>query len=113
LPGSTPKRGDIYRVTFDDPVGPHYAVVVTTNAINDNANAVLVAVVTSKNTNTTYPHEFLVPSGLLPKPSKVKAHALVMVVKEEFSQKNYVNTLSDRDIQGLDVALMKALGLWY
>lgn len=112
MPGDSPLRGDIYRVKLDPPVGPHYAIVVTTDAINRNAETILLAVITSKGLDNIYPHEFEIPEGLLPKPSKVKCHSLVMWPKEELTQKNYVATIDKRDIQGLDIALLKALDLW-
>lgn len=112
VPGDSPLRGDIYRVDFDEPMGPHYAVVVTNNAINENADAVLVAVITSKGVGKRYPHEFILPQGILPKPSKVKCHNMAMVLKEELTAKNYVGELSQQDMQGLDFALLKALDLW-
>ncbi len=112
MPDDTPLRGDIYRVKFDPPVGPHYAVVVTADAINRNADTVLLAVITSRGMKRIYPHEFRVPAGLLPKPSKVKCHSLIMWPKEDLTQENYVGTIEKRDMQGLDVALLKALDLW-
>jgi mRNA-degrading endonuclease toxin of MazEF toxin-antitoxin module len=112
MPGDSPLRGDIYHIEFDAPVGPHYAVVVTGDAINRNANAVVLAVITTKNMDSIYPHEFRVPTGRLPKPSKVKCHSLVTWPKEELNQKTYVATISKKEMQGLDVALLKALDLW-
>lgn len=112
MPGDFPLRGDIYHVGFDPPLGPHFAVVVTADAINKNADAVVLAVITTKGLDSIYPHEFRVPSGLLPKPSKVKCHSLILWPKEELNQKNYVSTFDKRDIQGLDIALMQALDLW-
>ncbi len=112
MPDDFPSRGDIYRVEFDPPVGVHYAVVVTADAINRNANTVLLAVITSQGMDKIYPHEFQVPAGLLPRPSKVKCHSIIMWPKEELNKKNYVSTIDKRDMQGLDVALLKALDLW-
>jgi mRNA-degrading endonuclease toxin of MazEF toxin-antitoxin module len=112
MPGDSPQRGDIYHVSFGLPIGPHYAVVVTADVINRNANTVLVAIITSMGMDKVYPHEFAVPKGLLPKPSKVKCHALIMVPKAELNRNNYVTTINQRDMQGLDIALLKALDLW-
>jgi len=113
VPGNAPRRGDIYHLELDNPVGPHYAIVVTTNAINENADTVLLALITSKGMDKIYPHEFNLPAGLLPKPSKVKCHSIIAWPKEELQQANYKTTLDQRDLPGLDVALMKTFDLWY
>ena len=93
-------------------MGPHYAVVVTADAINRNASTVLLAVITSRRIDEVYPHEFLLPLSLLPKPSKVLGHSIVIWPKEELTQKNFVASLGKRDLPGLDAALMMALELW-
>jgi mRNA-degrading endonuclease toxin of MazEF toxin-antitoxin module len=87
-------------------------VIVTADAINRNADAVVLAALTSRGTDKIYPHEFLVPAGLLPSPSKVKCHSLITWPKEELNQDNYIATISRRDMQGLDMALLMALDLW-
>jgi mRNA-degrading endonuclease toxin of MazEF toxin-antitoxin module len=110
VPDDFPLRGDIYYVGFPDPVGSHYAVVVTADAINRNSDTVLVATITTKGIDKIYPHEFKVPTGLLPKPSKVKCHSIIMLEKEEL--KNYIGTIDKKDMQGLDVALLRTLDLW-
>ena len=113
MPANSPRRGDIYHLKIDEPIGPRYAVVVTANAINDNADTVLLALITLQGMDQIYPHEFNLPLGLLPKQSKVKGHALIAWPKHELSSGNYKAALSARDMPGLDVALMKALDLWY
>lgn len=113
VPADSPIRGDIYHIAFAPPAGPHYAVVVTADTINKNANTVLVASITSKRVNTIYPYEFKLPESLLPKPSKVKCYHLVLVAKAELTYENYIGTISKKEMQGLDVALCKALDLWY
>ena len=113
MPGDFPCRGDIYHVKFESLVGPHYAVIVTADGINKSDEAVLMVVITSKRVDQIYPNEFKVPDKLLPKPSKVRCHRLVIVGKDELTSDNYVNTISKRDMEGLDIALMMALDLWY
>jgi len=112
MPGDTPQRGDIYHVHFDPPVGRHYAVVISSDAINRTSDTVLVAVITSKGMDKVYPHEFKLPEGLLPKPSKVKCQSIVMVSKKNLNATTYVTTIPERDMMGLDIALMQALDLW-
>ena len=112
MPGNIPLRGDIYHVKFPNPVGPHYAVVVTADAINRASDTVLVATVTTQGVERIYPHEFKVPSGLLPKPSKVKCHSIIMLDKQELTATNYVDTINKRDMTGLGLALLKTFDLW-
>ena len=112
MPGESPLRGDIYFLDLPAPVGPHYAVVVTTDAINRNSDTLLVATITTRGVDKIYPHEFKVPRGLLPQPSKVKCHSILMIVKEQLQAKNYVTAIHKRDMQGLDFALLRALDLW-
>ncbi len=112
MPGDSPLRGDIYHIDLPAPVGPHYAVVITADAINQNSDTVLVATITTKRLDRIYPHEFKVPRGLLPQPSKVKCQSIIMVEKKELTAKNYVGTIDKQDMQGLDLALLKALDLW-
>lgn len=113
MPGDFPQRGDIYQVEFDPPVGPHPAVIVTADVINRNADTVVLAVVTSKGVDRIYPHEFCIPTGLLHDPSKVKCHTLITWPKETLNEDTYLGTISERDIQGLEIALEKALDLWF
>lgn len=112
MPGDNPRRGDIYHVHFDPPVGPHYGVVISSDAINRAGAAVLVAIITSKNVDKIYPHEFKLPAGLLAKASKVKCHSIVMVSKKNLNANAYMTTIADQDMQGLDIALMQVFDLW-
>jgi len=115
MPGDTPRRGDIYHVSFAPPVGPHYAVVISSDAINRSSNTMntmLVAVITSKGLEKVYPHEFKLPEGLLSKPSKVKCQSIIAVPKKSLNATTYVTTIPERDMMGLDIALMQALDLW-
>jgi|GEM_PF-4694395 len=111
MPGDRPRRGDIYHVRFDPPIGPHYAVVISSDAINRFSDYVLVAIITSKDVEDPGPHEFKLPSGLLPKPSKVKCQSIVQVFKKNLNATTYVTTIPERDLVGLDIALMQALDL--
>lgn len=112
MPANSPRRGDIYHLKLDEPIGPCYAIIVTANAINDNADTVLLALITSQGMDQIYPHEFNLPLGLLPKPSKVKCHALIACwPKQELTSGNNKATFGARDMPGLDVALMKALDM--
>lgn len=113
MPGNNPARGDIYHIDFPEPLGPHYAVVVTADALNVYSIGVVVAVITSQHMDDIAPHQFRIPNGFLRRPSKVQCDALVMLPKEELTSDNWMDTISKKDMQGLDVALMKALDLWY
>jgi len=112
MPGDSPLRGDIYRIEFDPPIGRHYAVVVTSDAINIHSDSVVVAIMTTQHMEKIYPHQFKIPKGLLSRPAKVKCDNLMMLPKAELTRLNYVGTISKKDMEGLDIALLKALDLW-
>ena len=59
-----------------------------------------------------WPYQLKVPRGILPKPSKIVCKDLFTVPKAWLDADSYTASLDDRDIQGLDAALSKALGLW-
>jgi hypothetical protein len=71
-----------------------------------------MAIIASKRVDQIYPNEFALPAGLLPKPSKVIGHRLVIVGKDELTNDSYANTIPKRAMPGLDSALMLALDLW-
>ena len=111
MPGNSPRRGDIYHVDFPPPVGPRYAVIVTRDSLNMNANAVVVATITSKQMHKIYPNEFEISGGLMSHPSKVKCQNLIMLPKGDLPEDNYIGTLVESDIPALNTALRKALDL--
>jgi len=113
MPGNSPLRGDIYHVRFEPPVGKHYAVVVTADAINAYSDSLVVAVITTKHMDRIYPHQVKIPKGVLDVPAKVKCDNLMMWPKGELSSNTYVATIPKRDMPGLDMALLNALDLWH
>lgn len=113
MPRDQPVRGDIYHIDFPPPWGPHYAVVVSHDVINTSSKSVVVALITSQHVEEIYPHQFKVPNGILSKPSKVKGDALVMIYRDDIKADNWMGAIQDdKDIQGLDIAIMQALDLW-
>lgn len=112
MPGDSPARGDIYHITFDPPIGEHYAVVVTSDAINANSTSVVVAIITSRHVDKIYPHQLSMPVEITGKPCKVKCDNLMMWPRDELTQEAFLGTLDDRTMQGLDMALEIALDLW-
>lgn len=113
MPGNSPVRGDIYHFDFERPLGPHYAIVVSSDALNASSVSIVVALITSAHMDNIWPHQFPVPKGLLKKPSKVKCDALIMLPREDCTADNWKTTVNNRDMDGLNVSLMKALDLWY
>ncbi len=113
MPADSPCRGDIYHIDFEPPLGPHYAIVVTHDKINSASTSLVVAIITSQNVEEVYPHQLRLPDGTLNKPSKVKCDALITLPKDELTADNWIAKLSKKDMEGLDVGLMKALDLWY
>jgi mRNA-degrading endonuclease toxin of MazEF toxin-antitoxin module len=110
VPGKYPRKGDIYHVDFAPPIGPHYAVVVSSDMLNENIDSVIVAVITSQRVDQCQSNEYKVPDGLLAKPSKVKCQTLITIPKGRLG--NYVATMDQKDILGMGYALAKALDLW-
>lgn len=112
MPGDAPARGDVYHMAFEPPIGEHYAVVVTNDAINANSTSVVVAIITTRHMDKVYPHQLRLPKEITGKPCKVKCDKLMMWPRDELTQQEFLGTLDDQLNQGLDVALEIALDLW-
>lgn len=112
MPFDSPKRGDIYHVDFPKPRGPHYAVVITDDSINDSSNAVVVALITSKSMDNIWPYQMRVPKHLLEKASKIVCSNVYYMEKSQLKRESYRSSLDEQDLQGLDAALLKTFGLW-
>ena len=112
MPFQYPKKGDIYHISFPKPRGPHYVAVVTSNAINDNSDYVVVALITSQDPNRVAPHQFKVPRGILSSPSKVKCDNVFMLSKSLLDPKAFQGTISGSDLLGLDAAICKTFDIW-
>ncbi len=112
MPFQFPKKGDIYHVSFPQPRGPHYVVVISSNAINDNSDFLVAALITSQNANRVAPHQCRVPRGILTSPSKVKCDNVFMLPKSNLYPKDYQGSISGNDLIGLDVAICKTFDIW-
>ena len=66
-----PSRGAIYHVDFPKPTGAHYAIVISDDAVNQHSSTVVLALITSRHMDNVWPYQLKVPSGILPKPSKI------------------------------------------
>ena len=112
MPLQNPKKGDIYHVPFPKPVDPHFAVVISANAINDNSEFVVVALITSKRSNEIAPHQFKVPKDILSQPSKIKCDNVFMLPKAELKPKAFQGSVTGSDMRGLDAAICKTFDIW-
>lgn len=105
------KRGDVWWISFDPSLGGEIqktrpAVVVSNNAANAVLNRVVVVPLTSQ-TERVYPGEALLQAG--GRQSKAMADQITTASKERFRER--IDTLSSRDLKGLEEAILLHLGI--
>lgn len=76
------KRGDVYWIDLDPPIGKMPAVIVQNDIGNRFSGTVIVAVITSALHDKSYPTDVLLPNGTLPKKnSRVLAGTIITIEK--------------------------------
>jgi mRNA interferase MazF len=105
------KRGDVYWVNFEPAQGGEIrkqrpALIVSNDAANQALNRLQVIPLTS-NTGRLYPSEALVRVNGVP--HKAMADQIRTIAKERL--RNYVGAVPDQDMDGVEVALRRQLGL--
>lgn len=104
------KRGDVYWVDFEHPVGKRPTVIVQNDIGNKYAPTVIVATITSVPSTEKYPTDVLIPDGVLPKEnSRVLTATILTIPKENLG--DYLTTLSEEIMEKVDFALMISLDL--
>jgi len=104
------RRGDVYWIDFDLPIGKRPAVIVQNDIGNRFSATVIVAVITSALPGKSYPTDVLLPNGTLPKKnSRVLAGTIITIEKEDL--KDYQVTLPEDIMARVDSALMASLDL--
>lgn len=110
-----PRRGQIYWVDFSPARGSEQdgrrpAVVVSNNITNQHSTIVTVVPLTSREQKKNYPQNVSLPAGMpLPKAGTVLC-AQVRTISQERLEEHRAD-LSDEQMQKVDRALGKALGL--
>ncbi|NQU64721.1 MAG: type II toxin-antitoxin system PemK/MazF family toxin [SAR324 cluster bacterium] len=110
------ERNGIYLANLDPVIGHEIAktrpVIVVSNDINNRySGTVSVLPLTSTNLKKIYPFEVLLAKGIgnLPKNSKAKADQIRTLDKQRIVK--YIGTLSDREMNHIDEAIMIHLSL--
>ena len=104
----TIRRGDLY---WADPpaIGKHRFLVVQNDTFNIHFNETVVVPVISKKRKETRDWEVETPEGTFPKPSIINCSAIITIKKTEL--RDFIGTLDDKIMQGVDYALSVTLGL--
>jgi mRNA interferase MazF len=111
-----PKRGEVYRVSFDPTVGAEItktrpALVVQNDVGNRHSPITIVAAITSRFDDRLYPTEvaLIPPEGGLREPSVVLLNQIRSVDKRRLTAK--LGRLSKESMERVDRALLVSLGL--
>ncbi len=110
------RRGDVVRAQLDPVVGSEQAgtrpaLVVSPDAINENAPVVIVAPITSRKTDRVYPHEVLIdpPDGGLSMRSKAMLIHIRAIDRTRVSSVH--GKVGKETLAALDQAVLIATGV--
>ncbi len=113
---SNPQRGHVLRVRLDPVVGSEQAgerpaLVLSPNFFNERSPVILIAAITSKKTEYTYPFEVALepPEGGLRLRSKVKLSQMRSIAKERIV--GHYGMVSDAVMNRVDDAIKIVAGL--
>ena len=111
-----PKRGEVYRVSLDPTIGTEIAktrpaLIISNDIGNQFSERVVVAPITSQNTEKIYPFEVLISAGEggLTQASKVLLDQIRSIDKQRL--KKQLGTLSSERMAAVDQALRLSLAL--
>jgi len=106
----TIRRGDVYRVNLDPPIGRHPVLIIQNDIGNMYAPTVIVVTITSTPTDKKYPTNVLLPEEILPKKnSRVLTATILTIPKDVLGE--YSTTLPGEIMREVDFALMASLVL--
>lgn len=106
----TIKRGDIYWVDLDPPIGRRPVLIIQNDVGNVYAPTVIVVTITSTPTDKKYPTDVLLPEQILPKKnSRVLTATILTIPKNALAE--YLTTLPKETMERVDFALMVSLDL--
>ena len=113
---SYPRRGEIYWVSLDPTVGSEIsktrpALVISNDVGNQHADRVIVAPISSGNTDKIYPFETLLPAGEagLGKTSKVLLDQIRTVDKQRLGNK--ISALTGQRMEEVNRAIRLSLSV--
>jgi len=101
------RRGDLHWAN-PPKIGKHRFLIVQDDSFNRKFAEVLAVPIVSVK-REIHSWEVEVPEETLPKPSIVNASAIVLIEKSDLG--DFVTTLDEKTMQGVDYALSIALGL--
>jgi len=102
------RRGDVYWAN-PPKIGKHRFLVVQDDSFNRHFDETLVVPIVSKKQKETRSWEVEVPESLLPKPSVVNCSAIVLLETSELG--DFVCTMDEKTMQGVDYGMSITLGL--
>ena len=106
----TIRRGNVYWVDLDPPIGRHPVLIVQNDIGNMHAPTVIVVTITSTATDKKYPTDVLLPEEILPKKnSRVLTATILTIPKDVLGE--YLTTVPQEIMREVDFALMASLGL--
>ena len=110
-----PVRGGIYWARFDPVEGAEIgktrpALVVQNDVGNRHSSTVIVAAISSRYPDCTYPFLVSVPSGVLPRPSAINCAHLRTFDKRRLGTR-CLGVLDEAAMRRVDEALKASLGL--
>lgn len=109
------RRGDVVRARFDpvegsEQAGTRPAIVLSPDSYNRRSPLVILAPLTTQNTERLYPHEALIEAGDgAPLRSKALLPQLRSMAKSRIL--SYYGRVSAQTLQAIDAALQIAVGL--
>ncbi len=113
---SNPRRGEIYWVSLDPTIGSEIsktrpALIISNDVGNQHADRVIVAPISSGNTNRVYPFEVLLPVGEanLGKASKVLLDQIRAVDKQRIG--NRIGALTSQRMEEVSRAIRLSLAV--
>lgn len=112
MSNETVRRGDLYWAEPPN-IGRHRFLVVQNDTFNTHFDETIVVPVVSKKREETADWEVELPEGAFPEPSVINCSAIVTLKKSELE--DFIGTLDDETMQGIDYALSITLELesWF
>lgn len=102
------RRGDVYWAN-PPKIGKHRYLVVQDDSFNRKFPETLVVPIVSKKEDKTHSWEVKVPEGTFTEPSIINCSAITLLDRSELN--DFVATLDEKTMQGVDYGLSVTLGL--
>jgi len=104
------KRGDVYWIDLDPPVGRHPVLIIQNDIGNRYAPTAIVVTITSIPNDKKYPTDVLLPDGILPKKNSRVLTATILTIPKDILGE-HLTTLPEQIMERVDFALMTSLDL--